>query len=151
MVISDYISIGAVVVSSFSIIVSIILYKNQKKYIKTQDDLNKLLLNKEKNEIEQSNNAFVSANVVSMGNSKYRIRVYNTGKSRANDVKISYPEKHSWFIMDDKFPMKFIDPNKSVDLPLSISLNSESKITIIIIWKDISSNEEKTNEVILTR
>lgn len=150
MVISNYISISAVVVSLISIIVSIILYINQKKYIKTQDDLNKLLLYKEKNEIEQNNSAFVSANVVSMGNSNYRIRIFNTGKSRANNVKISYPEEHSWFIKDEKFPMRFIDPNKSVDLPLSIFLNSESKITIIITWKDNSSNEEKRNEVILT-
>lgn len=151
MVISNYISISAVVVSFISIIVSIILYINQKKYIKTQDALNKLLLNKEKNEIEQNNSALVSANVVSMGNSNYRLRISNTGKSRANNVKLYYPEEHSWCISDKKFPMKFIDPNKSVDLPLSIFSNSESKITINITWKDNSSNEEKRKEIILTR
>jgi len=45
---SDIISIIAVSVSFISIIATIIIYSNQKKYISTQNELNKLLLNKEK-------------------------------------------------------------------------------------------------------
>lgn len=103
MLTSDYISLGAILVSITSIIVSIFLYSNQKKYIKTQDELNKLQLKKEIKELEIAEDGFISANMVRMGNKVNRIRVFNKGNGRANNVNINYLEKHNWIIMNDIF------------------------------------------------
>jgi len=148
MVVSDYISIGAVIVSVISIIVSIILYNKQNRYIKTQDDLNQLLLTKEKKEVDSSEEAFVSANVVKMGNGNYRIRVFNKGKGRANNVDISYPEEHNWMIMNNIFPLEFLESGQSVELILALNMGAQSKIKAVFTWND--KNGAKTNEVILT-
>lgn len=148
MLTSDYISIVAVIVSTISIIVTIFIYFNQKKYIKNQDELNKLLLKKEILEVEASEEAFVSANVVHLGNGQNRIRIFNKGKSRANNVNISYPEKHNWLITNRVLPLDFLDSGHTVDLILTMTLGSQSKIRAILSWNDKTG--EKTNEVILT-
>lgn len=109
MIVSDYIAICAVIVSLISIIVSIFLYNNQKKYIQTQDDLNQILLSKEKKQIESADEAIISANVVKMGNKILRIRIFNKGNGRANNVQISYPQDHNWLIKDDILPLEFLD------------------------------------------
>lgn len=149
MIVSDYIAIGAIIVSFVSIIVSIILYNNQKKYIRTQDDLNKLLLQKEKNNIEAAEEAYVSANVVKVGSSNHRIRIFNKGSNGADNVRISFPEEHNWIVRDDKFPLEFLDPRQSVDILLAMHLSSQSKVKIILYWIDKKGPHE--NDVILTR
>ncbi len=148
MIVSDYISIGAVCVSVISIIVSIFLFNNQKKYIKTQDELNKLLLNKEKKEVESTDEALVSANVVRMGSKNYRIRVFNKGKGQANNVNISYFEQNNWMIMNNILPIEFIKSGQSVDLILALHMNTQSKVKAILTWEDKKGSKE--NIVILT-
>ena len=148
MLTSDYIAIVAVFVSIISIVVSICIYKNQKTYIKTQHELNKLLLEKERKEVETLEEAFVSANVVKLGNGKNRIRIFNKGKGRANNVNISYPEDHNWLITNRIFPLEFLDSGQSVEMILSMYMGSQSKIRAILTWNDKAG--EKTNEVILT-
>ncbi|TGL02170.1 hypothetical protein EHQ43_17580 [Leptospira bouyouniensis] len=148
MLTSDYIAIVAVIVSIISIVVSIYIYNNQKTYIKTQHELNKLLLEKERKEVETLEEAFVSANVVKLGTGKNRIRIFNKGKGRANNVNISYPEDHNWLITNRIFPLEFLDSGQSVEMILSMYMGSQSKIRAILTWNDKAG--EKTNEVILT-
>lgn len=148
MAVSDYASIVAISVSIISITFSIIRYNKQRKYIKTQDELNQLLLAKEKKEVDSSDEAIVSANMVKMGKENYRIRVFNKGKGRANNVDISYPEDHDWIIMNRVFPLEFLLSGQSVELMLAPHMGAQSKIKAVLTWND--KNGEKKNEVILT-
>ncbi len=147
MVVSDYISIGAICVSILAIIVSIILYKNQKRYTENQDKLNEILLDKERKQIELSKTASISANVIK-DFKNYKIRIFNKGASTANNVDISYPEDHNWIIINDVLPIEFLESGKSIDLPLAIAGSAQRKLKVILTWEDVTG--EKKTEVILT-
>jgi hypothetical protein len=146
---SDVISVVAVAIAFLSIVASVFIYLNQKKYIATQDSLNKLLLQKERNELDSAKEGDVSATVVHLGTNQYKVRVFNKGKGRARNVRIDYPEDHDWGIMDDLFPLEFLDAGQSVDLILALTLGSMSKIKAVLSWDD--ENGRRENEVILTR
>jgi hypothetical protein len=148
MTTSDLISGVAVVLSFLSVVASVIIYLNQKKYIQNQDRLNALLLRKEQAELESEGDAEVSANVVPIGTSKYRIRIFNKGKAKATDVQIRFPEDHDWLIKDEILPLEFLDSGKSVDLILMLFAGSKRKVKAILSWQDHRGRME--NEAILT-
>jgi len=83
-----------------------------------------------------------------MGSKISLIRVFNKGKGRANNVQISYPERHNWLIMNDILPLEFLDSGQSVDLKLALNSSAQSKIKVILSWND--QKGKKSNEVILT-
>jgi hypothetical protein len=145
----DIISIVAVAMSFASIVASVFIYLNQKKYIATQDNLNKLLLQKERAELESAKEGDVGATVVRLGSNQYRIRVFNKSRGRAYDVRISYPEDHDWGINDHVFPLEFLDSGQSVDVILVLSFGCKSKIRAVLSWSD--GNGSHRNEVMLTR
>ncbi len=57
--------------------------ERQKALIEAQEKLTNLQLTKEANELESSKRADVSANIVNIGNNKYKLKVFNKGKSPA--------------------------------------------------------------------
>ena len=139
---TDAIALIAVIISAFSFLYSILLNIKQGKYIKNQDELNKLLLEKEKAEIENKQFAELNAKVVKYGQSKYYIRVYNQGKTRANNVNFTMIESE-WMIMNHVFPLEYLDPGNSVDLSLSLFLGSELKSKCKITWEDKSGKQDR--------
>jgi hypothetical protein len=147
--ISDISSLVAVALSFLSIVATIFIYINQKKYISTQNKLNELLLQKEKAELDSSTEGDVSANVVHIGTNHYRIRVFNKGGGRADNVSIEYPEEHDWMIMDDVLPIDFLDSGQGVDIKLALFAGCKSKIKAILHWDDVKGKRQK--EIILTR
>jgi hypothetical protein len=143
---TDIIALGAVIISALSFLYSIVLNIKQGKYIKHQDELNKLLLKKEKAELEKELFADVSARIVKFGQSKYYIRVYNQGKNKAINVNFEMIDS-KWMIMNHAFPLEYLDPGSSVDLNLALFLGCEQKGKCIITWEDKSGKQER--EVIL--
>jgi len=143
---TDIIALIAVVISALSFIYSIALNVRQGKYIKHQDELNQLLLAKEKAEIEKEQFADLNAKVIKYGQSKYYIKVYNQGKTRATNVDFTMIES-KWMIMDHAFPLEYLEPGNSVDINLSLYIGSELKSKCKITWEDKSGKQER--EVIL--
>ena len=74
------------------------------------DFIHKLkIADKEANELESSKKADVSANIVNIGNNKYKLKVFNKGKSPAKNVRIEFPDNNSPVSMSDvesKFPFE---------------------------------------------
>jgi len=143
---TDLIALLAVVISALSFFYSIALNIKQGKYIKHQDELNNILLLKEKSEIEKQKFADLDAKVIKYGNSKYYIKVYNQGKARAYNVDFQMIDSE-WMIMDHAFPLEYFEPSKSIELNLALSLNSEMKSKCLLTWEDESGPH--TKEVIL--
>jgi uncharacterized membrane protein len=148
MMLSDIISLIAVLIALFSLLQTILSWNNQKKYIKTQDELNKILLQKEQTESLSINQAEMSACVVRMGKAISRIRIFNKGKGRATNVKVNFPEPTNWRIYDEIFPLEYLEAGQSADLKLALHTQSQSKAKIQISWED--ADGQKENEVILT-
>ncbi|MCV4770518.1 hypothetical protein OFC10_31235, partial [Escherichia coli] len=83
--------------------------ERQKALIEAQEKLTNLQLTKEANELESSKRADVSANIVNIGNNKYKLKVFNKGKSPAKNVRIEFPDNNSPVSMSDvesKFPFE---------------------------------------------
>ncbi len=148
MQISDMIALIAVALSLLAFVYSIINNVRQNKYIKTQDELNGILLHKEKKSLSLENKAQISATFVRYGPKDKRIRVYNKGDSRATNVNIEFLEDPNWLIMDDIFPLEFLDSGDSVELIVSLHMQSSRKAKCKLTWMDISGENEI--EVILT-
>ncbi|HAZ4105357.1 TPA: hypothetical protein J1E87_004304, partial [Escherichia coli] len=73
--------------SIYATIKTIKFNERQKALIEAQEKLTNLQLTKEANELESSKRADVSANIVNIGNNKYKLKVFNKGKSPAKNVR----------------------------------------------------------------
>ncbi|OAE52311.1 hypothetical protein A7J46_18110 [Escherichia coli] len=122
----------AFLLSIYATIKTIKFNERQKALIEAQ-------LTKEANELESSKKADVSANIVNIGNNKYKLKVFNKGKSPAKNVRIEFPDNNSPVSMSDvesKFPFESLVAYQSVDLIASGELGRASKFTVRLIWDD---------------
>ncbi|EBH9152673.1 hypothetical protein EJV21_23585, partial [Salmonella enterica subsp. enterica serovar Cerro] len=97
--------------SIYATIKTVKFNERQKALIEAQERLTNLQLTKEKNELESSKKADISASMVSVGNREYKLRVINKGKVSAKNVRIEFPDNNSPVSMSDvksKFPLEYL-------------------------------------------
>lgn len=129
----------AFLLSIYATIKTIKFNERQKTLIDAQERLAHLQLIKEKNELEHAKKGDVKANIVSVGNNKYKLRVFNQGKGVAKNVRIEFPNNNSPISMSDvnsKFPFESLVSYQSVDLIASADLGRVSKFTVRLTWDD---------------
>jgi Tfp pilus assembly pilus retraction ATPase PilT len=147
---SDFFALSALILSAYSIKKTVDFNKRQKEFIETNDKLNKMLLEKESQDALQQKKADISANFIDIGKNNYRLKVFNKGKSTANNIRIDFPEGNELFIDSDvkrKFPVPILEQHQYVELLTASSLGSPNRITIKLLWDD---EYKKDNEKILT-
>lgn len=88
---SEIISTAALLLAIYSAKNTVDFNKRQKEFIETNDKLNQLLLEKEKQESLVQKQADISANFVNVGKSSYRLKVFNRGKTAAQNVRMEFP------------------------------------------------------------
>ena len=111
----------------------------QKSFIESQEKLNKLLLEKEKNEATNEKKADLGATFIKLGNSKYRLKIWNKGKAIANKVNIEFPEGNDILVqseIDGKFPLESLDIYQSVELIAVVSFQTKRKHVLRLSWSD---------------
>jgi hypothetical protein len=141
---SDLISLIALFVSAFAAWKTIRFNERQKSLIESQERLNALLLEKEHGEVETSKKADLGATIVKLGNSKYRLKIWNKGSAAARNVSISFPEGND--IVDDtevndKFPLESLGTFDSVELIAFVSMDTKRKQVVCITWADDFSDK----------
>ena len=112
--------------------------KRQNDFIETNNKLNKLLLEKETEEVTHKDKADISANFIKIGK-RHRLKVFNKGKGTAKNVRIEFPEGNELFItsdLTDKFPIPILEEHQNVELFTSVHLQSPNRITTILLWDD---------------
>jgi uncharacterized cupredoxin-like copper-binding protein len=102
----------------------------------TQNELNKLLLRKEKADAIAAECADFSARFVKIGSSKWRLMIANKGKAPAQNVDVDFPDSNIILGAEDKFPMAVMEPGDSVELVAAIAMGDPPKIQVKISWKD---------------
>ena len=112
----------------------------------TQNELNKLLLRKEKADAITAECADFSARFVKIGSSKWRLKIANKGKASAQDVDVDFPDSGIILGAEDKFPMAVMEPGDSVELIAAIAMGDPPKIQVKISWKDRMQGE--TNKLL---
>lgn len=115
--------------------------------IESQERLNKLLLEKEAGEVLNVKKADLGATFIKLGSSKYRLKIWNKGKSAARNVSLDFPEGNDCLIQSDidaKFPLEILETHQSVELIAAVSMDSKSKHPIKLTWSDeFSEHNEK--------
>lgn len=147
---SDGVALGALCLSIYSTFQSYKAGKLQDQVIVLQKELTEFRLEKEKREKALYEKYTFGANVVKLGKGNYRLRISNKGTVRAENIEIFPDENLASTIINDIFPLEFLDPMKSVDLHFILSLNSENKYKLRIQWSEMGTEEIREQDFLLT-
>lgn len=144
----DIAAVIALFLSGYAIWTTSKFNKRQLSLIETQEELNKRLLAQDDSEAADAIKADVGAKYVKLGNSKYRLKVFNKGKASARNVQIEFPDDDAPVPkseIEDKLPMELLEQHQSVDLIASMSMGTPRKQKAILRWADDhSDSNEKT-------
>ena len=134
------------VFAAAAVVISIIALKKASKADNLQNKVNELELQIKQHEIDkinkeqnEANKSLVEARVVSFGNHKYRMKVWNSGNTKAYNVKASFidnPQGIRIFDNKGKQPFEELEPQKNYELTLLTFANCDSKFKIKTEWKD---------------
>lgn len=139
-----------------AIIISIISFRDSRKANKVRDRLNDLeeklkryaLEDKEK-EREQASKACVDARIVNIARHKYRLKVWNSGKSTAYNVDFEIPPEYNGMIRRDKVPYEFLEPGKNFEEHVIVHMGTPNKFKFTTTWED-EQGTKYSKEQILT-
>lgn len=148
MNIGDLASLVSAVVALVALIVSVVSIRKTNKFGETNDRLNRLLIEREQAEVMTAMQADLSANVISVGKTNYRLKIFNRGKGVAKNVRlIDMNTDNTVLIASDiqrKFPIPILEQHQSVELVAAVTLGSGPRIHIKLTWNDeTGENREK--------
>jgi len=148
MTIGDIGTVVSAVVAILALGLSIFSVRKTNKFGETTDQLNRLLIDREKADNLTSKQADLSANIIELGKSKYRLKIFNRGKCVAKNVKLIDMDKENSVLIEsdieDKFPVPILEQHQSVELIAAVTFDSGPRIHIKLIWDDeTGKNREK--------
>ena len=123
--------------------------ERQKALIEIQEKLNNLLLEKEKSEAANEKRADLGTSFITLGNSKYRLKIWNKGKAIAKNIHIEFPEGNDVLIQSEMaayFPLESLDRYQSVELIAAVAMQTKRKHMLRLIWSDESG--EKNEKIV---
>ncbi|WP_367393974.1 hypothetical protein [Pseudomonas sp. X4] len=135
----DIIATLALLFSVYATFKTVQFNNRQQEVIKSQAKLNELLLDKETAGVELEKQADLGAAFLKLGNSKYRLKVFNKGKAPAHHVTIEFPEGNEVVSEGDiksKFPLQFLDVHQNVELIASVYIGKKPKHLVRLEWDD---------------
>ncbi len=151
--IGNIISGLALAVSMYAVWVTSQFNSRQKKLMDTQEELNRLLLEKEHSGNTNEKKADLGASIVKIGSSNRRLRVWNKGKATARNIQIEFPEGNEFVMQSDlesKLPLESLEQHQSFELIAFGHMGMKPKHTIKLAWSDdFSDKNDKTIQIIL--
>lgn len=145
---SDIIAGLALLISAYAAWKTVQFNDRQKSLIESQEKLNQRLLEREEAETISDKKANLGASFIKLGGSQYRLKVWNKGKTTAQNVSIEFPEGNDCIIQSDvseKFPLEVLDTHQCVELIAAVHMGTKSKQAVKLIWSDeFSQHNEKT-------
>jgi hypothetical protein len=141
-------SIASALVALAALIVSLVSLRKTNKFGETTDRLNRMLIERQTAESLAERKADVSANLYQRGKNDYRLKVFNKGKGRAKNVRITdLDDKDDSLLMADeireKFPLPILEQHQSVDLLACVTLGSHLRTHIKLQWDDDTGKDHE--------
>lgn len=137
----DYI---ATIAAVFSLMISFLLYLQQRKYIRNQDKLNKLLIEKEEHLRSTTGKADFRATVRKELDKQVFLVIQNTGKDTALNVTMNPIDLQGWTLHHPPFPVDYWEPNEEKRIRMLGSMQSGPEIKVELFWKDQQGDNNKT-------
>lgn len=151
----DWGSLVSALVAAAALILSwVSLHKTNKfnarqdEFAATAEELNRLLIERETQAGQDSKRADLSANLITVGKDKRRLKVFNRGKGTARNVRlIDLQHDESLLAKGDilrKFPVPILEQHQSVEVIALSYLRGPSRAHVKLVWDDESGdNHEK--------
>ena len=142
----DIIAGLALLMSVYATFRTIKFNENQKSLVESQEKLNNLLLEKEESQALGEKRADLGASFVKLGNSKYRLKIWNKGSATARNVRLEFPEGNDVVLqsdVDQKFPFESLEKFQSVELIAAVHMGTKSKHVIRLVWEDDAHNHNE--------
>lgn len=147
---------GAILISALSLFVAIISIVKSSKAQNLQNKVNEMeyklkeyelaKVNKEK---ETANSALVQARIIRMGKDNYRLKIWNSGRGTAQNVKARFEDDPGIIIIDnDKLPYEELEPTKSFELTLIVYLGSSHKAKVLTEWQNIDGSLHNKSQMV---
>jgi hypothetical protein len=144
---SDIIASVALLVSAYAAWRTLAFQQRQKSLIEVQERLQSLLLQKEQGQSTAEKRADLGASIVKMGNSNYRLKVFNKGKSPARNVNVTFPDGNDLIPHSEisrKFPLESLEAHQSVELIAAVHMQTRPKHRVDLSWSDDAGDNSKT-------
>lgn len=146
---------GELCIAAISLVISVISLFKSAKAEKLQYKINELELKIKQDEVEklqkereEEKNACVEARVVSVGNHKHHLKVWNSGKGTAYNVSAKFSDDANILIGDpEKQPFEELTSMKNYEMWLIIHSGSASKFQIITEWDDVDGEHHTRTQM----
>jgi hypothetical protein len=107
-----------------------------------------MLIDREKAEGLAAKKADLSANLIQVGKSNYRLKVFNRGKGVARNVRlIDLENPNDTFLMandiSNRFPVPILEYQQAVELIAAIHMGSPLRAHIKLIWDDETGTDHE--------
>lgn len=135
----DVIAGLAFLLSAYATWQTVSFNKKQRSLVESQEKLNNRLLEKEDEDALKGKRADLGASFIRLGNSKYRLKIWNKGAATARNVRLEFPEGNDVVIdseVTDKFPMESLERHQSVELIAAVHMQTKRKHVVRLIWED---------------
>jgi hypothetical protein len=145
MGISDLIAVIALLVSLAALGMTFWFNWRQLALIDTQ-------VEKAKAEAIERRQADVVANLVSLGNGQYRVKVVNRGKAAARNIQIEFPDGNDMILdaeIHGKFPIEVLEQHDSVDLIAAVHMQTPRRQSVLLKWADDYSDSREKNSYLM--
>lgn len=141
MTLSTFISISALLLSLYT------YFKHDKKIKKQSLLINEFQLMKLKKEKESEKKAIIEANVIRGEKGKRIIKVFNSGKSIAKNVIVTFPEQQDFLF--SKYPKSLdIRSQNSIEIIFHAFVGSPDTLQINFEWEDGLNTNNKDSQII---
>lgn len=146
---------GELIIATVALIVSIVAIVQSSKAQKLQNRINELEIQIKQYEVEkikkeqvEAGVSCVEARVVTIGAGKYRMKVWNSGKTTVYNVSAAFEGNPGIMIMDrGKQPFEELEPGKNYELNLITYDGSTSKFRIITEWEDNDGTKQSRTQM----
>lgn len=147
MSLGEIASVASAFVAFAALIISGVSLHKSNKINARQDELNRLLIERETQAGRDSKRADLSANIISVGNKNHRLKVFNRGKATARNVRLlDLHEEASVLaqsVIRQKFPIPILEQHQSVEVPALQLLAGPARAHIKLIWDDETGSDHE--------
>ncbi|MCD4794538.1 MAG: hypothetical protein K8R54_14975 [Bacteroidales bacterium] len=140
--------IAGFIIALIAILFALFTYRKHDLKLKEQASLlNKYKLKKIETEKEKEKKAVIEAKIIKENKGKRIIKVYNKGKSIAEDVNVLIPKIKGLYIIKNPCPID-IRPQNAIDIIINISTSVPDKIKIKFEWQDNFKDSNRDYQMI---
>ena len=150
-----FIDLVQYVFPTIALIMSIFSFIDSRKASKIQDRLNEVeeklkmyeLEEKEK-EREEATKANVEARIMKISKGKYKMKIWNSGKSTAYNVDFKVPEECKGMVLKQKVPYEFLETGKSFEEIVRVYYGTPDKFKVTTTWINKEGHEYSKEQIV---